>query len=174
MAQIRVIKGNETFNEALINEPPATWGRRSITLYLCCLVGFCCATSNGFDGSLFNSLLENNDFKAYFAVQNVGIFTGIVSSMYQIGGVAAIPFIGPSLDTWGRRMGMIIGAVLIVIGTVIQGTTTRTHSIHQFMGGRFILGFGVGIVSAAGPVYVVEVAHPAHRGVLTAYFNTFW
>jgi len=94
--------------------------------------------------------------------------------MYQIGGVVAIPFVGPCLDTWGRKVGMVIGAVLIVVGTIIQGTTVHTHSIHQFMGGRFLLGFGVAIVSAAGPVYVVEVAHPVHRGVLTAYFNTFW
>jgi len=174
VTQVKIIKGNETFNEALIKEPPATFSRRSITLYLACLVGFCAATSNGFDGSLFNSLLENDNFKSYFHVENVGIFTGIVSSMYQIGGVVAIPFVGPCLDTWGRKVGMIIGAVLIVLGTIIQGTTSHTHSIHQFMGGRFLLGFGVAIVSAAGPVYVVEVAHPVHRGVLTAYFNTFW
>lgn len=174
VAQVKIIKGNETFNEALIKEPPATFSRRSITLYLACLVGFCSATSNGFDGSLFNSLLENDTFKSYFNVENVGIFTGIVSSMYQIGGVVAIPFVGPCLDTWGRKVGMVIGAVLIVVGTIIQGTTVHTHSIHQFMGGRFLLGFGVAIVSAAGPVYVVEVAHPVHRGVLTAYFNTFW
>ena len=119
-------------------------------------------------------MLENDSFKSYFKVDNVGIFTGIVSSMYQIGGVVAIPFVGPCLDTWGRKIGMVIGAVLIVLGTIIQGTTVHSHSIHQFMGGRFLLGFGVAIVSAAGPVYVVEVAHPVHRGVLTAYFNTFW
>ncbi|KAK0249119.1 hypothetical protein LTR35_018418, partial [Friedmanniomyces endolithicus] len=93
--------------------------------------------------------------------------------MYQIGGVSALPFVGPAIDTFGRRMGMLIGCVLIILGTVVTGTTIHNASVHQFMGGRFLLGFGVSIVSAAGPIYVVESAHPAHRGVLTAYCNTF-
>jgi len=42
------------------------------------------------------------------------------------------------------------------------------------MGGRFLLGFGVGLVATGGPMYVVEVTHPAHRGVVTSLYNTFW
>ncbi|KAL6157504.1 hypothetical protein ACJQWK_07051 [Exserohilum turcicum] len=42
------------------------------------------------------------------------------------------------------------------------------------MGGRFLLGFAVPIMSTAGPVYVIETAHPAHRGVITGLYNTFW
>lgn len=42
------------------------------------------------------------------------------------------------------------------------------------MGGRFLLGFGVSLVASAGPMYVVEVTHPAHRGVITSLYNTFW
>lgn len=58
---------------------------------------------------------------------------------------------------------------------IINGTTLyNPGDIGQLQGGRFILGFGVSIVSAAGPIYVVETAHPAWRGILTAYCNTFW
>lgn len=35
-------------------------------------------------------------------------------------------------------------------------------------------GFGVSIASSAGPIYVVEMSHPAYRGKVTAYCNTFW
>ena len=69
---------------------------------------------------------------------------------------------------------MSIGAWLICIGTIVNGTTLLDGEIGQLKGGRFLLGFGVGIVSAAGPIYVVETAHPAWRGILTAYCNTFW
>jgi len=58
---------------------------------------------------------------------------------------------------------MMIGALLIIIGTIIQGTS---HEAGQFMGGRFLLGFGVSIAAAAGPMYVVEINHPAYRGVV--------
>lgn len=91
--------------------------------------------------------------------------------MYQIGGVVALPFVGPAIDGWGRRIGMIIGAGLIVLGTIIQGTS---QGASAFMGGRFLLGFGVSIAASAGPMYVVEINHPAFRGVVGAMYNTLW
>ncbi|TAQ89898.1 hypothetical protein B7494_g1774 [Chlorociboria aeruginascens] len=175
VAQVKVIKGGEAFNQAMIAEPPRTWSRRSLILYACSIVGFFCSTCNGFDGAMFNSLLALQQFKDYFNVENNGAWTGIVTSMYAIGGVVAIPFIGPAIDTWGRRVGIYIGAISIVLGTIIQSTTLHSSNpIGQFMGGRFLLGWGVAIVAAAGPTYVVEVSHPAHRGVVTAFYNTFW
>jgi MFS family permease len=128
-----------------------------ILIYLFSLIGFFCSTMNGYDGSLINNLLENPWFKSYYDVANSGLWTGIISSMYQIGGVVALPFVGPAVDTWGRRVGMLIGALLIIAGTVIQGTSTAAG---QFMGGRFLLGFGVSIAATAGPTYVVEINHP--------------
>lgn len=138
------------------------------------MLGFLCATMNGYDGSLLNGLLANDNFKTYFHGSNDGIWAGLVSAMYQIGGVVALPFVGPAIDTWGRRLGMFIGACFIILGTVISGTTVSTHNLGQFMGGRFLLGFGVSIVASAGPIYVVETSHPAFRGIATAYCNTFW
>ena len=173
VAEVKIIKGNEAFNEAAIQEPPRPFTRAAIVLYLACLVGFLCSTMNGYDGSLFNGLLENPDFKDFFHVKNDGIWAGIVSSMYQIGSVVAIPFVGPAIDSWGRKPGMFVGGFTIVLGTIIQGTTIGTQSIGQFMAGRFLLGFGVAIATSAGPIYVVEVSHPAFRGVVTALYNTF-
>ena len=69
---------------------------------------------------------------------------------------------------------MFLGAFLIVTGTIIQGTTSLTGSLGQFMAGRFILGFGVSLAASAGPIYVIEVCHPAYRGVVGALYNTFW
>ena len=174
VTEVKVIKGNEAFNEAMLKEKPKPFSAAACMLYLACLVGFLCSTMNGYDGSLLNGLLENPDFKKFFNGSNAGIWAGIVSSMYQIGGVIAIPFIGPAVDNWGRKVGMFIGSTIIVIGTIIQGTTINNASVGQFMGGRFLLGFGVAIATSAGPIYVVEVCHPAYRGVVTALYNTFW
>lgn len=142
-----------------------------LLLFLCTLLGFLCQTVNGYDGSLLNGLLANPTFKTYFHGSNAGIWAGVVSAMYQIGGVVALPFVGPSIDSLGRKWGMFIGSSLIVLGTIVSGTS---HAVGQFMGGRFLLGFGVSICSSAGPIYVVEMSHPAFRGVATAYCNTFW
>lgn len=155
--------GNEAFNEAMLKEPPNAWSKQMILIYLFSLIGFFCSTMNGYDGSLINNLLQNKWFKEKYVVENDGLWAGIVSSMYQIGGIVALPFVGPSIDGFGRRIGMFIGAGTIIIGTIIQGTS---NGMGQFMGGRFLLGFGVSIAASAGPMYVVEINHPAFRGVV--------
>ena len=176
VAEVKVVKGDEAFQEAITKESPPIWNMTTWKLLGCLLLGCFCQTMNGFDGSVFGGLTANKTFLAYFHGANDGPWAAIVSAMYQIGGVVALPFVGPAIDTWGRRWGMFIGGLLIVLGTVITGTTIadRANGTHQLMGGRFLLGFGVSIVSSAGPIYVVETAHPAYRGVLTAYCNTFW
>lgn len=193
-AEVKVVKGSDAYNEALAQEPPQFWcittwklvgkycsgPRLSFAHWTliqspgCLLLGCFCQTVNGFDGSLFGGLTANKAFLNFFDGTNDGPWAAINSAMYQIGGVVALPCVGPCVDRWGRKVGMNIGAWLIIIGTIVNGTTLYTGSDGQLKAGRFILGFGVSIVSAAGPIYVVETAHPAWRGIITAYCNTFW
>ncbi len=48
-----------------------------------------------------------------------------------------------------------LGATIIIIGTAITASAVNTG---MFMGGRFVLGFGVCFVNVSGPVYVGETA----------------
>jgi len=174
VAEVKVVTGSEAYNEALIKEAPPLWHWTTWKLFGCLLLGCFAQTMNGFDGSVFGGLLANKQFLEFFDGSNVGPWAALNSAMYQIGGVCALFFVGPAIDTWGRKIGMQIGAWTIIIGAIINGTTSLNASLGQLQGGRFILGFGVSIVSAAGPIYVVETAHPAYRGIVTAYCNTFW
>ncbi|KAL6795028.1 general substrate transporter [Trichoderma sp. SZMC 28012] len=170
--QTKVVSGHTAFQEAMIKEPPRAWTTAQLLIYSFSIIAFFCSTMNGYDGSLINNLLQNPWFqKKYVESGNDGIWAGIVSSMYQIGGVVALPFVGPAIDGFGRRVGMLLGAIFIVVGTIVQGVS---NSQGQFMGGRFLLGFGVSIASAAGPMYVVEINHPAYRGRVGAMYNTLW
>lgn len=36
------------------------------------------------------------------------------------------------------------------------------------------MGMGITLISSAGPCYVIEVSHPAYRGVVVALYNVFW
>lgn len=175
VAAVKVISGSEVIAEARLKEPPRVFSTHAFMLYTCAIVGFFCSTCNGFDGSMFNALLTNDAFKKYYNVGSTGAWAGIVTSMYQIGGVVALPFVGPACDEWGRRYGMIVGGAIGCAGVIIQATTRPTHNpVGQFMGGRFLLGFAVPIITTAGPLHVIETAHPAHRGVVTGLYNTFW
>jgi MFS family permease len=174
VVQTKLVIGDDNFQQAMIKEPPKPFNMIALQLYLISCVGFFCSTSNGFDSSLFGNLLANDTFTAYFNVENVGIGAGIVTSMSQIGGVVSLPFTGPAIDTWGRKVGMMIGGIIIVLGVIIQGTVINTKSIGQFMAGRFFMGAGVNMIASAGPCYVIEVSHPAYRGVVVGLYNVFW
>lgn len=74
VAQNKVVIGDEAFQQAMIKEPPS-WVPPPVLL-AACVVAFCCSTSNGYDGSLFGTLLANKWFKEFFAVSNAGIEAG--------------------------------------------------------------------------------------------------
>jgi sugar porter (SP) family MFS transporter len=91
--------------------------------------------------------------------------------MYNIGSVAAVFFTGPVNDYFGRRWGMFVGAVIVIVGTCTQGPSS---SRDQFLAGRFVLGFGVSFCCVSAPCYVSEMAHPSWRGTLTGLYNCTW
>lgn len=64
---------------------------------------------------------------------------------------------------------MFAGGWGIVLGAVVTVTSTTQH---QFIGGRFLLGFGIALATIGAPVYILECAPPQWRGRLTALYNT--
>ena len=64
---------------------------------------------------------------------------------YTVGAIVAGWFFGgPIADYWGRRVGMAIGAILVIIATFMQ-TFTPHHKIGVFIAGRVIIGMGQGV-----------------------------
>ena len=100
-------------------------------------------------------------FHEHFNVDMDGSGTGLVFSIYAIGGLIGALFGAPASDTFGRRFGMFIGSAFVVVGVIVE--VTASH-VGQFIGGRFLIGFGVTISGIAGPVYLVEVSPPHWRG----------
>lgn len=54
---------------------------------------------------------------------------------------------GPTADSIGRRLAMIIESVVFIFGVILQ---TAATSIPLFVAGRFFAGLGVGLLSATG------------------------
>ena len=102
-------------------------------------------------------------YQKSFGLNGAGSSTGLIFVIYNIGQIGAFPFCGFHADGYGRRVCIFVGCFIVLIGTAVQASA---HHKPQFMGGRFILGFGAALASAAGPAYIVELAHPAYRGVM--------
>lgn len=107
-------------------------------------------------------------FRDRFDVEKTGPKLGYISAMYTVGTVASLPLTGPACDYKGRRMGMFIGSIMVVLSTILSALATNTSA---FVAGRFFLGFGVSIVRCASSIWCAEISPPAYRGVLTAFYN---
>lgn len=170
---------NADFAVALTSGPqlnPRSWA--SIKLYFILLVAFMGSMSNGFDGQVMGAVNGMNQYLAYFGISGqdagggVGTATALIFGIYQIGSIVGVVIAGPLTDgRFGRRGGMFIGAMIIVVGAV---TITTALTKSYLLAGRFVLGLGVSITATACPSYVVEMAPPQWRGRLTGLFNTFY
>ncbi|KAG8668161.1 hypothetical protein FPOAC2_10071 [Fusarium poae] len=164
------IIANEIAHE-VENHKFSPWTKSMFHLYAVLFVAYCCGCLNGYDGSLMGGLNGMTSYQRTFNMKSSGSDTGIVFMIYNVGSVAAAPTVPFTTDLIGRRAGMFTGAVIIIIGTCIQATA---KSMAQFMGGRFMLGFGVSYCCIAAPTYVSELAHPKWRGTLTGFYNCMW
>ncbi|KAH8726796.1 general substrate transporter [Phaeosphaeriaceae sp. PMI808] len=170
-AEIRQVQ-NVALADATAKAGVSPWTKAMFKLYLCLFIATLNSCINGYDGSLMGAINDYKQYRDYFGFPDEGTpTTGIVYAIYTIGNLVGSFFAGPATDFRGRKWGMFIGCSIIMIGTCVQATCVN---LGGFMGGRFVLGFGVAITSTAGPAYVSEMAHPVYRGVCTGVFNTFW
>jgi sugar porter (SP) family MFS transporter len=161
------LRGIDALTVAARLEPVPKLSKSMVQLYVICGFMFLGATMAGYDASLMGNLLAMPYFQAQFDATTLGVKAGLLSAMYSIGGVSALPFVGPAADTWGRRVGIGIGCVVIIVGTILQGTS---HHLPQYLAGRFFIGFGA-TVAGACPAYIVEIVHPVFRGTMAGMFN---
>lgn len=151
--------------------------RRSLQLYAILLVAFMGSLSNGFDGSVMSAVNGMEQYLKYFNISGldagggVGTVTAIIFGIYSIGSIVGVLIAGPVADRFGRRGGMGLGSLIIIVGAVV---ITVAKNVHYLLAGRFVLGFGVAITTTAAPSYVVEMSPPQWRGRLTGLYNTFY
>lgn len=86
---------------------------------------------NGFDGSIMGGINAMPPYLHHFGLSNTSPATGLVFAMYSAGGLISVPFAGPISDILGRRYGMLIGSIFIVIGTVVAITAPHSKSKPQ-------------------------------------------
>ncbi|KAI8814279.1 general substrate transporter [Cladochytrium replicatum] len=142
-----------------------------IKLWLILALVFINSANNGYDGSMFGSVLAFNEFKSFFNLTGTDTNTSQISSIINIGNIVGGFLTGVIVDFRGRRVGLAIGCLFIIAGAIIQGTTA---GIPQMVAGRFIVGIGLPITVSAAPIFVAELSPPKIRGTLMGLYNTFW
>lgn len=128
------------------------------------------SATNGYDGSMVNGLQSLQVWQDYFH-HPTGSLLGLFACIMSIGSLVALPIVPYIADGLGRRWGIIIGCIIMVLGVVLQSISVN---FKMFIAARFFLGFGIAIAHGSSPLLITELVHPQHRAVFTTIYNTTW
>ncbi|KAF4981022.1 hypothetical protein FZEAL_3074 [Fusarium zealandicum] len=139
-------------------------------LNLLLLSGLLTQTATGFDSSMLNGMQSLPQWQEFFG-EPKGTRLGAMT-FGPNGGVLISILISSQLCDWfGRRKPIFGGSILIIAGSIIQ---TCSHNYDMFVASRFVIGFGLGIVSTAAPPLLSEVTYPTHRGQVVSFMMVSW
>jgi MFS family permease len=70
---------------------------------------------------------------------------------------------GLTMDRFGRKITILMGAIICLIGAVLQ---TAAQNLAMILVGRILTGWAIGLLSMAVPVYNSECADTRVRGLI--------
>ena len=95
--------------------------RKLYFLSIFLLVG---SATTGYDGMLLNTSQQMDTWKSFFPEHENANKLGILINMYNIGSILSF-FITPYLaDTFGRRPTIMLGCVLMIVGSMLTAFST--------------------------------------------------
>ncbi|CBX93621.1 similar to hexose transporter [Plenodomus lingam JN3] len=161
--------------EALAKVLPRTdrpWFRVSylLRLNMLLLMPLMSSAIAGYDGSLMNGLQALPSWKRDFGNPQ-GHSLGAVNAAQSAGCVVVLPLVGMLADGLGRRWTLLIGAVVIILASVVQSVAVN---LGMFIFSRALVGAGAITIIQPSPLLISELAYPTHRGILTALYWTFY
>lgn len=109
----------------------------------------------GYDQGVMSGIISAPAFADMFPeTRDNPTMQGLVTAIYEIGCLIGAMFILWAADMLGRRKAMIIGAIIMIIGAIVQVTCFKnTNTLAQFIAGRVITGVGNGINTSTIPTY---------------------
>ncbi|KAF9729451.1 Lactose permease 16 [Paraphaeosphaeria minitans] len=147
------------------------WQKKNLrNTYMLLSLAILTSATNGYDGSMVNGLLSLNQFTEYMHNPS-GSIKGLFSSIMSLGSFVALPAIPYIADGLGRRWGICIGSIIMILAVVLQSASIN---FQMFVAARFFLGFGVAIAHGSAPLLITELCHPQHRAIFTTIYNTTW
>ncbi|TEY79613.1 hypothetical protein BOTCAL_0043g00170 [Botryotinia calthae] len=124
----------------------------------------------GYDQGIMSGIITEENFLAYFPQMEPhnksGAIQALVVAIYEIGCLLGSFFIIGFGDKLGRRRAVLLGTVIMLIGTAIQASS---FGMAQLIVGRIVTGVGNGMNTSSIPVWQSEMAPPKIRGFLVLF-----
>jgi len=113
----------------------------------------------GYDGVYFTGVTAMDVFIRHFGEQKPdGTYAisastlSLMTSMINVGELVGSLTAAPLNDYIGRKGVFLVASIFITIGVVLQLVTDHDRSL--IIGGRVLLGYGVGAFSSTSPLYI--------------------
>ncbi|KEF56516.1 uncharacterized protein A1O9_06703 [Exophiala aquamarina CBS 119918] len=120
----------------------------------------------GYNQGVFSGVLTMTSFN-----NHMGDYTtnstkkGWLTSILELGAWTGTMYSGFLAELISRKYAIIVNTCIFILGVIVQCTATSAgHS--AILGGRFVVGMGVGSLSMIVPMYVAECSPPELRGLL--------
>ncbi|KDQ64050.1 hypothetical protein JAAARDRAFT_52051 [Jaapia argillacea MUCL 33604] len=166
-----VDEGLDTIVTRLAHQDKVPWYKKPNlrTLYLVFLPT-CLGVemTSGFDSSMVNGLQAVGTWDTFFNHPRSAIL-GLISAMYSLGAVCALPFVPIISDRLGRRRSIVLGSLFMLIGAILQAAS---QNFAMFIVSRFILGLGIPFAIIAASSLIGELSHPKERPIVSSLFNS--
>lgn len=149
-------------------EAPVTW-----KAYLICAFASFGGIFFGYDSGYINGVLGSRVFIEI--VQGPGAMTlsgphqSLIVSILSAGTFFGALIAGDCAEIIGRRITIIVGCVIYIIGVVLQ---VASHSLGLLVAGRLIAGLGVGFESAIVILYMSEIVSLVHASMFNRWGNS--
>ncbi|KAL4874294.1 hexose transporter protein [Aspergillus karnatakaensis] len=125
----------------------------------------------GYDQGLLTGLQAMPTWNEYFDSPS-GHWLGIISAAILLPGIVMGFPAAWICNTWGRKVCVMIGSVLVIAGAIWNALSPNT--VH-FIVSRVIMGIGGALAKTSAPVLLQETAHPRLRSNMsTMYYGCYY
>jgi len=137
----------------------------ALIFFVAILTSFC-GFMSGYDTGYISSalvIMKESDIHAELSSKNKELITSATS----LGALVTAFFAGGLTDAFGRKWVITLANPLFILGAGLQ---TGAHTLWMMIGGRFVMGCGIGITSLVAPMYLSEMAPTKYRGRLVTMY----
>ena len=115
----------------------------------------------GYDAGVMTDVIGSNNFLAYFNTVNTSPIIGAINSTFNGGAVFGSLMGGFTMDSLGRRMTIQIGALICLVGAILQAAA---RNLAMILVGRIFAGWAVGLLSMSVPVCKFSLSNHLEGG----------
>ncbi|KAH8781536.1 general substrate transporter [Hyaloscypha sp. PMI_1271] len=144
--------------------------RGMILLNLNLAISLISSYATGYDGSMMNGLQTLDTWNEFFHTPSASTLA-LLNAIQNVGQLVALPFCALACDKFGRRATLLFGALIMLVGTILQGSAQNNG---MFIAARGLLGFGLAFNITAAPLLILELAFPTQRAPLVSLYNALW